>query len=406
MPPRRRNSRSSAPVVDKISTLPDDILRRILSFLTTKEAVSTIILSKRWTHLCHHVPNLRFTNIKLNSVQSILRFNQSVYSVLLSRQLSGSNSINDFHLHIQYGNPNHGHIHGFPHVIKWIKFFVQRGLQYLHLDIGTDVYTNSKFPISIFTYTTLVSLNLCGFYIKFSSNGFQFPSLKTLHLMTVTFSEVKDFVLLIAGCPILEDLDVLGLTCNHKDSLTIQEYKSLRFPRLTRASIREIFCDFPAKTISNSEFLSIDTIMYSDDELNRLKLPCDDIYIFHNLTHLEIQDCWDTMLQLFHLCPKLQSLKLGQKYNAAMWDEDDDDSYVVPEPEFVPQCLLSYFRTCTIEDFLSRKYEIHLAEYILRNAKNLQAMTIRCYWGMPKLEKYLSQCPKASATCELSVYIE
>ncbi|MCI14419.1 F-box/LRR-repeat protein, partial [Trifolium medium] len=203
--PRRRNSRSAAPVVDKISTLPDEILCRILSFVTTKEAVSTSVLSKRWTHLCHRVPNLRFTNIKVNTVQSTLRFNQSVYSVLISRETAGSNSINEFHLHIQYGNPSHGYRHGFPHVMKWIKLFVQRSLEHLHLHVD-GIHT--KLPISIFTCTTLVSLYLCGFYyVEFSSNGFQFPSLKTLHLVTIMFSEVKDFVLLIAGCPILEDLE-------------------------------------------------------------------------------------------------------------------------------------------------------------------------------------------------------
>jgi hypothetical protein len=65
----------------------------------------------------------------------------------------------------------------------------------------------------------------------------------------------------------------------------------------------------------------------------------------------------------------------------ARWDgEDDHESYA--EPEFVPQCLLSYFRTCTIKDFLGRKHEFVLAEYILRNAQNLQTMTIRCYREM------------------------
>ncbi|GAU23895.1 hypothetical protein TSUD_35650 [Trifolium subterraneum] len=403
--PRRRNSRSAEPVVDKISTLPDEILCRILSFLTTKEAVSTSILSKRWTHLCHRVLNLRFTNIKLNAVKSILRFNQSVYSVLVSRQTTGSNSINEFHLDIQYSNPNHGYRHGFPHVVKWINLFVQRNLEHLHLHIN-GIHT--KLPISIFTCKTLVSLYLCGFYVEFSSNGFRFPSLKTLHLVTITFQEVKDFVLLIAGCPILEDLEVYDLRCNNVlDSLTIQEYKSLSFPRLTRARIRGIVCDFPAIAFSNSESLSIDTIIYTNEKLNQLKTPCDDIYIFHNLTHLEMQEYWHTVLRLLHLCPKLQNLKLGQKFTVAMttWNEEDDhESYA--EPEFVPQCLLSNFRTCTIEEFLGRTQEFLLAAYILRNAKNLQTMTIKCYRRMLKLENRLSQCLKASATCQLSVYIE
>lgn len=77
---RRRISRSAS-VVDRISNLPDGILIHILSFLTTKESVATSILSKRWIHLWHHVPNLIFPEINLNDIQSIYTFNKFVFSV-------------------------------------------------------------------------------------------------------------------------------------------------------------------------------------------------------------------------------------------------------------------------------------------------------------------------------------
>ncbi|RHN71555.1 putative F-box domain-containing protein [Medicago truncatula] len=77
---RRRISRSAS-AVDRISNLPDGILIHILSFLTTKESVATSILSKRWIHLWHHVPNLIFPEINLNDIQSIYTFNKFVFSV-------------------------------------------------------------------------------------------------------------------------------------------------------------------------------------------------------------------------------------------------------------------------------------------------------------------------------------
>jgi len=82
--------------------------------------------------------------------------------------------------------------------------------------------------------------------------------------------------------------------------------------------------------------------------------------------------------------------------------EDDQESW--EEPEFVPQCLSSYLTTCIIQEFLGRKHELLLAEYILGNAQNLQTMTIKCECELLKIERKLSQCLKASATCQLSVF--
>jgi hypothetical protein len=274
-----REKRSSKPTAaDKINALPDDVLCRILSLFTTKEAVATSILSKRWTHLWRYLNNIDFTDIKIDSIESNSRFNDSVYSVFVSRDsaaTAGSHFINSFSLDIEYGNPHFAYHLSYPNVVKWVNLVVQRRLKHLLLHLHVDysdiddgivpILPTAKLPIAIFTCKTLVSLDLRHFSVKgfsFSSIGFGFPSLKTLSLNDVDFSEDPDFVLFLYGCSILEDIKLydIYLTCDEEDSLTIELFKSLSFPNLIRADITQSMCRyFPLKALSTSNFLCLDT---------------------------------------------------------------------------------------------------------------------------------------------------
>jgi hypothetical protein len=62
--PRRRRSPvlpEAAGGEDRLSSLPDALLRRVLSRLDTRTALSTAVLSRRWAHLPRDLPALRFS---------------------------------------------------------------------------------------------------------------------------------------------------------------------------------------------------------------------------------------------------------------------------------------------------------------------------------------------------------
>ncbi|XP_058752420.1 FBD-associated F-box protein At4g10400-like [Vicia villosa] len=420
----RRRISTAAPAVDNISSLPEVILCHILSFLPTKEAVATSILSKRWTHLWHSVDTINFTDIQIHRSKSNYTFNESVYSVLVSRDAAaagGSHLISSLCLKISYSNHRLAHL-SLPNIIKWINLVVQRKLKHLllHLDVNDDFDENDgddadeyfipKIPASVLTCKTLVSLDLNRFATEDFSDSFigiEFPSLKTLVLKDIRCLTVREFMVLLFGCPILEYLQLREM-CFHgeEDSLSIPEFKSFTLPKLITAHIRNCCCScFPVKALSNSESLCIETLFLNKKDgivyqVNQPQCRYEEVTIFHNLTQLKLYDGFNLAPQVLQQCPKLQNLDL-YRYESVENEEDDQENWV--EPGFVPQCLLSSLITCTIHDLSDLPSDFLLAKYILRNAKILQTMTI-CSNGEPsEIERKLLSCPKASATCRLLV---
>ncbi|XP_058760925.1 F-box/FBD/LRR-repeat protein At3g26920-like isoform X1 [Vicia villosa] len=406
---------------DKISRLPNEILSHILSFLTTKKAVRTSLLSKRWTDLWQSCDTIDFTDIQVYCNRTNRKCNKLVESVLAT---TDSRNINTFLLEILYGHPHFAYKVSFRNVVKWVNMIVlQNELKNLCLHLDVDEYDDEdnnedehflpKLPTSIFTSQTLVSLDLRRFCVKgfnFSSVGFGFPSLKTLHLDDVEFPRGRDFLLLLYGCPILEDLKLFQvcLRCWFNVSVVLQEFENLRLPKLTRTDIIESLWDIlPLEALSTSKSLCLDTLQHhlAFKAQAQTQVPSDDIPIFYNLTHLKLHNSWDLVVRVLHHCPKLQNIELFEDMYGARGNGDDDEESC-EELEFVPQCLLSHLRSCTIQNLGRLERDLILPTYILKNARVLQTMKIKIWYRseQPEIERKFSLCSKASASCQLLFY--
>ncbi|KAK2408203.1 FBD-associated F-box protein [Trifolium repens] len=387
---------------DIISTLPDSILCHILSFLETIHAVTTSILSKRWKYLWLSVPVLDF-DVQPTDLTTFLFFNASVYSVLLSR--NPSLPIKKFKLALLYDGAEDINLPTLTFT-KWINFVIQRGgLE--HLDLFVHLPNVPKLPNTIFTCKTLVSLHLLFFYLDSNNSNFssfQLPSLKTLRLSLIVFPNDIDFMLLLAACPILENLTIKNLRWFHSEEESLSccnRWKSFSLSNLSRASVDSTYFHFPLKVLQNVQMLCISIAKVHS--FNGV------IPIFHNLTNLQINSLnyrWNFLVQVLKHCPMLQELcvdEAGPDATEETWTQNDDEENLVV-PDVVPECLSLHLRSCHLLSYLSLPSEIMLAVYILKNARVLQTMVIWNGGKFLELERLLSLCPKASSTCKLTVH--
>lgn len=238
------------PGIDRISPLPDEMLIHILSFLPTKFAFTTSILSKRWISLCHLLTSLRFDDKGVKDKEDYRRFCQFVDTVLLSPR-ARHRPIETFSLmhwsrHIVFD------LYRF-NVDEWVEAAKRRGVKNLEL---TTEWPVSLSP-SIFTSRNIVVLKINRFHMgvhDFDFGSIHLPNLRTLHLRKAIFNKREDFNKILSGCPNLVDLYAPVLFVDYYNY--IRGYATL--PMLEKACFHAL--DVPFTTIYNVEFLRIELV--------------------------------------------------------------------------------------------------------------------------------------------------
>ncbi|KAA8524931.1 hypothetical protein F0562_011431 [Nyssa sinensis] len=197
---------------DRISSLADDLLIHILSFLPTHFAVRTSVLSKIWRHLWTFMENLHFDdrlwryritsplgNSATNDPTIDHTFDSFVEQILYRNQ----NPLLNFRLHCS-------ELHDFSRINGWIESAVERKVR--EIDLFLTERFSGQLTSRIYTCETLVVLRMrmptnCNLHIP--TNAAAFPSLKILHVSVAVTSLMEE---LFSKCPVLEELQIDGIT--------------------------------------------------------------------------------------------------------------------------------------------------------------------------------------------------
>nr|VDD12644.1 unnamed protein product [Brassica oleracea] len=193
--------------MDRVSNLPDELLCYVLSFLPTKNAALTSVLSKRWFNLWKLVPNLDINDSLFlhpqdgkGERQEIQRSFVDFVDRVLAMQ--GDSPINNFSLKCITGR-----VH--PDIVnRWICNVLKRGVSdlslYTHFAKDLDDYLY-RLPKEMFVKLSLRNERCVDWY--FRDMGSSLPMLKSLDINsdTIVCGEFEKF---ITSFPMLEELEM------------------------------------------------------------------------------------------------------------------------------------------------------------------------------------------------------
>ncbi|KAJ4829755.1 hypothetical protein Tsubulata_051041 [Turnera subulata] len=186
---------------DRLTILPDEILCHILSFLGTRCAVKTSVLSRRWRYLWTMVTVLHMDR---DEFLTVICFKKFVRHVLKKRHPTAN--VDNLYFRI------HGSMDKL--ITSWpLEYAASHNVNHLTVDFGNHVHlTTAEFQTKILrpipdalltSCPTLKTLELSGFRLP---ESFAFTTVTSLHLAACKFPLHSDTFDFSARFPNLEEL--------------------------------------------------------------------------------------------------------------------------------------------------------------------------------------------------------
>ncbi|KFK37746.1 hypothetical protein AALP_AA3G024600 [Arabis alpina] len=281
--------------MDHLSSLPDDLRVHVLSFLTTKEAALTSVLSKKWRNLFALIPSLDFDDSVFLHPEEGKRERHGILHSFMEfvdrvLALQGDSPIKKLSIKCKTGVS--------PHVVnRWICKVLDRGVSELNLCLDfEDVY---YLPRELFVSSTLVKLilkNDSGGNWWIGSDGTFLPMLKCLDIDSEWILCAGKIEMLLPCFPVLEEIRMSQMEWIDSDvtvssaslrkicisatgSRSLQNPKSVSFdtPNLLSFTYSDLVAeDYPLVNMETL-FEAIIALVVSPEQIKRVRAPDNDL---------------------------------------------------------------------------------------------------------------------------------
>ncbi|GKD87199.1 F-box domain containing protein [Tanacetum coccineum] len=288
---------------DRLSSLPDDLIHKILSSISLKQAIETSTLSSRWRYIWTSMPYLDFSTESFSKWKMFSKF----VTKILSRR-NNQVQLSSVKLRV-HGKATQALVkrilnYAFSHNVEQLTF------------VSFDYRNHIASPINLFSSQSLkhLTLTLCsGYKYCTLSSTWDLPALTTLSLSGIKLDD--NF---FSNCPNLKNLTLYS--CHTTIRLSEESGDSLL--QLTFVSS------------ANKDDIPIN--LFSSQSLKRLTLTLSSYYVSCTLT-----STWDlpalttlclTSVKLdddfFSNCPNLKNLTLYSCDTTIRLSEESEDSHL------------------------------------------------------------------------------
>ncbi|CAH2077237.1 unnamed protein product, partial [Thlaspi arvense] len=441
---------------DRISALPEDLLAVILLLLPIKDAVVTMILSKRWRFIWTMLPRLEYKENrdgddcfldKYNESDDVDESKKSIWWFFeKSMELHKAPVLAALLLKLGPGCPSDADVG------KWLAKAVDRRVAVLKFKLCWSA-SPIRLPKSLYTCETLEELTLSHKILVHLPSSCCLPSLLVLHLLHVVYKDEASLVSFLSSCPVLE---VLSVTRNKDDNVT---NFSVKVPSLlylwydNYGSITPLSLSYDKDVVDTGRCLAIDTpalvdfriIDYSGDSCSTEMMPCleyanIDVRSFPDIDNPKTTLSAVLSLELFmsnqvlvrcttinfsrlikliifpHRLDWLKPLLLLLE-NAPKLKDFLEYTFIPREriplswnqPSSVPGCLSSQLERFEFREYGNRKEEKEFFKYILATSKCLKTATLslRPSWfdreEQELIMEELKGIPRVSTTSQLLI---
>ncbi|XP_074305275.1 F-box protein At4g22280-like [Silene latifolia] len=455
--PKKTRKHQGKKCLDRISSLPDDVLGHILSFLPTRFAVSTSILSTRWRHLFTLTTCLSFDDEpcfghpKENErIEATRRFKEFVDKVVELHQIS---LIKKFSLVC---------LATYDDLIlnQWVINAVEKGVQEFYWKLGGEIDWVLDHA-GLFMCETLVSLKIIGgMYYKIQIPlSVSLPKLKILHLDHVLFFDFSSMERLFSRCGLLEELTLRLCACKTGGNaihctrilkvLTIEncyfllgelEIDAPNLAYLTYSlnigvKIVPYSCSF-VKAELNFECTNEDSVDHERELLKaaaykatKLRFGMDSVQLlnfgdeeqtpdFHSLSSLHLRDCpcnaWEHVTSLLDKSPQLETLTFESGMPCCLDSDDESPDYCDYCYSGSPSDISLLPFSCSVKVIEVLRFCGHMGSllflgHLLKNASILERLIIYTIPGTDPYQelticKDLLWLPRASTDCHVEVH--